>query len=301
MRDLDLTTLRLFASVCETGSLRMAGERANLVGSAISKRLAQLEDTLRTPLLTRRRHGMAPTPAGQTLLEHARAVIARVEQIERDMASYADGASGHVQVVCTSSVLQSPLAQDVAAFLRTEAHARIQVSMEEQASHGVVQCVHDGQASIGLCWDAVDLRGLQAQPYRQDHLAMVMHASHPLARHAALDFAQTLDCQQVGLPATTALQLLLRRVASEHGKTLVNRVVVANFDAALRVVQADLAISVVPMEVAQLYADAAGLALVPLRDAWAQRQFVVCYRAESGLSAASKLLLAHLARAAAGR
>ncbi|MDP3414231.1 MAG: LysR family transcriptional regulator, partial [Polaromonas sp.] len=42
MRDLDLTTLRLFVSVCETGNIARAGEKASIVGSAISKRLAQL-------------------------------------------------------------------------------------------------------------------------------------------------------------------------------------------------------------------------------------------------------------------
>ena len=63
MRDLDLTTLRLFVSVCETGNIARAGERANMVGSAISKRLAQLEDTVGTPLLLRKRRGVVPTPA----------------------------------------------------------------------------------------------------------------------------------------------------------------------------------------------------------------------------------------------
>ena len=75
MRDLDLTTLRLFVSVCETGNIARAGEKASIVGSAISKRLAQLEDTVGTPLLVRKRHGVQPTAAGQTLLEHARTML----------------------------------------------------------------------------------------------------------------------------------------------------------------------------------------------------------------------------------
>ena len=55
MRELDLTTLRLFVAVCETRNIARAGEQANLVGSAISKRLAQLEDTVGVRLLQRRR------------------------------------------------------------------------------------------------------------------------------------------------------------------------------------------------------------------------------------------------------
>ena len=78
MRDLDLQTLRLFAAVCEQRSIARVAEQESIVGSAISKRLAQLEDTVGTPLLLRKRRGVVPTPAGETLLEHARTMLASV-------------------------------------------------------------------------------------------------------------------------------------------------------------------------------------------------------------------------------
>ena len=64
MRDLDLTSLRLFVTVCDTGNMSRAAEKANMVASAVSKRLAQLETTVGASLLTRRKHGVVPTPAG---------------------------------------------------------------------------------------------------------------------------------------------------------------------------------------------------------------------------------------------
>ena len=110
MRDLDLTTLRLFVSVCETHSIARAGEQASIVGSAISKRLAQLEEAVGTPLLLRKRRGVVPTPAGETLLEHARAMLGSVHRIERDMAAYAGGARGHVRILASASVMAESLA-----------------------------------------------------------------------------------------------------------------------------------------------------------------------------------------------
>ncbi|HSV45572.1 MAG TPA: LysR family transcriptional regulator, partial [Ramlibacter sp.] len=113
MRDLDLTTLRLFVTVCETGNIARAGERANLVGSAISKRLALLEEQLQTPLLLRKRHGVVPTEAGQTLLEHARSMLDSAARIEADMHGYAAGARGQVRVLASVSALMESLADDV--------------------------------------------------------------------------------------------------------------------------------------------------------------------------------------------
>ncbi|MDP3798011.1 MAG: LysR family transcriptional regulator [Polaromonas sp.] len=295
MRDLDMTTLRLFAAVCETRSIARAAEQANIVGSAISKRLAQLEDTVGTPLLVRRRRGVEPTPAGESLLEHARTMLASAEQIERDMAAYALGVRGQVRILATASVMAESLADDVAAFLQVPAHHDIQVSMEERVSSEVIRGIKDGVASVGICWDAADLTGLRSRSYRSDHLAIVVHPSHPLARHETLSFEQTLDYEHVSLPVHSAVQVLLQRAAALKGKTIVHRVIVSNFEAVLRVVRANLAISVVPREVAEPYARTYGLRVVPLLDAWASRRFAICFRDASSLSAAAQLLVSHLA------
>jgi len=193
MRDLDLTTLRLFVAVCETRSIARAGEQASIVGSAISKRLAQLEETVGTPLLLRKRRGVVPTPAGETLLEHARAMLGSVNRIERDMAAYAGGVRGHVRILASASVMAESLAEDVADFLQDPAHRNIRVDMEERVSPEIVRGIREGSASIGLCWDAADLDGLERRNYRSDHLAIVAHPSHPVARHEHVRFEQVLD------------------------------------------------------------------------------------------------------------
>ena len=299
MRDLDLQTLRLFAAVCDQRSIARVAEQESIVGSAISKRLAQLEDTVGTPLLLRKRRGVVPTPAGETLLEHARTMLASVGQIERDMAAYATGTRGHVRMLVTASVMAESLADDVAAFLQDPAHRSIQISMEERVSPDVVQGIREGSASIGICWDAADLSGLQTRSYRSDHLAIVAHASHPVAQLPTVRFADVLGYEFVSMPALSAVQVLLARAAAVEGKTLAHRVLVSNFDAALRVVRANLAISVVPREVAAPFAQTAPVRIVPLSDAWAQRRFAICYRDEQALSPAAQLLVQHLARASA--
>lgn len=300
MRDLDLQTLRLFAAVCEQRSIARVAEQESIVGSAISKRLAQLEDTVGTPLLLRKRRGVVPTPAGETLLEHARTMLASVGQIERDMAAYATGTRGHVRMLVTASVMAESLADDVAAFLQDPAHRNIQISLEERVSPDVVQGVRDGSASIGICWDAADLSGLETSAYRSDHLAVVAHESHPVAQLQSVRFADVLEHEFVSMPALSAVQVLLARAAAVEGKMLAHRVLVSNFDAALRVVRANLAISVVPREVATPFAQTAPVRTVPLSDAWAQRRFAICYRDEQALSPAAQLLVKHLASASAG-
>jgi DNA-binding transcriptional LysR family regulator len=294
LRELDLTTLRLFVAVCETGNIARAGERASIVGSAISKRMAQLEHQVGTPLLIRKRHGVIPTAAGHTVLEHARGMLDGAARIERDMESYVAGARGHVRVLASVSAMTESLADDVAAFLKLPAHRTIQVDLEERVSPEIVRGVRDGLASLGVCWDAVELGSLQSRPYRTDHLCIVVPPGHPLASRKALRFEHTLDYEHVSLPVNSAVQVMLQRAAARLGRTLTHRIIVTNFEAALRVVRAGLAISLVPREVAERQSAAYGLHVIPLAEPWAHRRFILCFRDSQTLPLAAQLLMEHL-------
>ncbi len=100
----------------------------------------------------------------------------------------------------------------------------------------------------------------------------------------------------MSLPVNSAVQVMLRREAAQLGRTLTHRVIVTNFEAALRVVRAGLAISLVPREVAVGFAQAYGLKIVSLQEPWAERRFIICFRDEQGgLPPAAQLLVEHLA------
>ena len=294
MRDLDLTSLRLFVTVCDTGNMSRAAEKANMVASAVSKRLAQLEATVGASLLTRRKHGVVPTPAGETLLEHARSMLLSASRIERDMASHAAGIQGRVNVLATASVMAESLTDEIAEFLKKPEHQNIQIDLEERISPEVVRGIREGVASIGICWDAAETGLLHTRTYRHDHLSVAVPQGHPLCGLPAVRFADTLAFEHVIMPVNSAVEVMLQREASLLGQRLQHRVIVTNFEAALRVVRAGLAIALVPREVTILYAQAYGLEVLPLQENWSRRRFILCHRGEDQLSPAAQLLLNNL-------
>lgn len=294
MRDLDLTSLRLFVTVCDTGNMSRAAEKANMVASAVSKRLAQLEATVGASLLTRRKHGVVPTPAGETLLEHARSMLLSASRIERDMASHAAGIQGRVNVLATASVMAESLTDEIAEFLKKPEHQNIQIDLEERISPEVVRGIREGVASIGICWDAAETGLLHTRTYRHDHLSVAVPRGHPLCELPAVRFADTLAFEHVIMPVNSAVEVMLQREASLLGQRLQHRVIVTNFEAALRVVRAGLAIALVPREVTTLYAQAYGLEVLPLQENWSRRRFILCHRGEDQLSPAAQLLLNNL-------
>jgi DNA-binding transcriptional LysR family regulator len=301
VRDLDVKTLRLFVAVCECRTMARAAEQEHIEPSAISKRIAQLESDLGLELLMRGRRGVQPTPAGLALLDHARTVLFTMDRIAGDAAAFSEtgGIQGHVRLVATASAVAEALLDDIAAFMREPSNRNIKVDIEERFSRDLVRKVKEGSASLGICWDSADFEGLKHRPYRRDRLALAVHLGHPLAERSTLRFEQTLDTEHVGLPPQTAVHAMLQRAAAKAGRSISYRVIVSNFDAALRVVAADLGVSVVPLEVGGRTAAGLDVRMIPLSDAWAERSFAICFRQFETLPAASQRLVAHLqARAA---
>jgi DNA-binding transcriptional LysR family regulator len=291
-RHFDPVSLRLFIAVCEERNIARAAEREAIVPSAISKRITAIEQAIGAPLIKRGRRGIEPTAAGQALLRHAREILATMERLHVELSEFATGVRGSVRVFASISVLSEFLPEDVGSFLAQ--HPSVRVSLEERVSPDIVRGVRDGAADFGVCWDASDLTGLHLVGYRADTLCAVLPASHPLAKRRKVSFEDTLEYPQVDVQPGSIMQAMLARYAAMAGKALYHRIQVSTFDAACRSVAANLGIAIIPREGAQAHADALGLRLQPLTDAWARRRFVICLRARESLSPAARGLVDHL-------
>lgn len=294
---LDLKTLRLFAAICEEGTLNGAARRAAIAPSAVSKRLAELERALGCDLLTREPRGMRPTPAGETLLHHTRRMLAGAEQIALELAEHARGVRGFVRVLANLSAIVQFLPEDLQAFLA--AQDGIGIDLEERPSGGVVAGVEEGAADLGICAGGTDTRSLVARPYRSDRLVLVVPAGHPLAGRETVAFADTLDHDHVGLHRESSIYAALRDEARRLGRPLRLRIHVPSFDAICRMAQAGMGLGVVPERVHALLGPQMNLVAVPLTDPWARRTLGLVVRPGAQPPAAA-LLLDHLRRAERG-
>ncbi len=291
----DLTSLQLFVAVCETGSIGRAAEREFIAASAVSKRLADLEAALGTPLLYRHARGVDLTPAGQSLLHHARTVLFGLEQMHSDLSEYADGVRGHVRVHASISAIVQFLPEDLGTFVRR--HPQVKIDLEEQLSGDVVRTVREGAADIGICnASALAQAGgaLQVRPYRRDQLALVVPESHALQAHAAIEFAQSLDEDHVGLHANSSIALAMHQAAAQAGRAIRLRIRVTGLDAMCRMIDNGLGVGVMPLAAFELMRSAGRLRAVPLTDTWAEREISLIARDFDTLPVTARSLVEHL-------
>ncbi|MCC9009201.1 LysR family transcriptional regulator [Pseudomonas putida] len=292
MQPLDHLSLNLFIVVCEEGTIARAGERAFMAPSAVSKRISDIEARFGTALLKRSKRGVEPTPAGLALLRHAREMTRAMERLDSELSEYAEGARGHVRVLANVSSIMEFLPEELSAFMLE--NPLIQADIEERFSTDVVRGVAEGNADLGICRKSMAVGDLEFVAYRQDHLAVVVAADHPLAGRSQIAFEETLGYDHLGLSAFATLNAFMRKSAEQAGKELHFRSYVSSFDAAYRLVQFGLGLAVFPQEAVARYAGLFHLRVIPLTDDWALGEFVICMRDRHTLSLSARRLLDHL-------
>jgi DNA-binding transcriptional LysR family regulator len=292
IRRLDLMTLQLFVAVHEEGTLTRAASRESIALSAASKRLVELEDTLGTALFSRTAKGMQMTAAGETLLHHARRMLADVEKVSIELGEHLHGLRGYVRMLANLSAIIQFLPEDLHAFVSS--HAQVKIDLEERPSNGVVQGILDGVADFGICSMDVDTQGLRAVAYRHDHLVVVMRKDHPLAGLEQLPFIDTLRYDHIGLHADSSINNRIHAAAKALGEPLRLRIHVPGFDAVCRMVQASMGIGVLPYKAYELFGRGLDLTAVRLGDDWSRRTLMLVAREGDSLSPVSQLLFDYL-------
>lgn len=298
IRRLDLVTLQLFVAIHEEGSLTRAAAREAIALSAASKRLNELEAALGSPLFARQARGMSLTPAGETLLHHARRMLFNLEKIGLELGEHLQGVRGYVRMLANLSAIIQFLPEDLTLFAAQ--HERIKVDLEERPSNGVIQGLLDGVADLGICSSDSDTRDLLKVRYKRDQLVLVVREGHPLAHQAQVAFAETLDNDFVGLHSASSINMRTHEAARRAGRVLRLRIHVPSFDAVCRMVQADMGVGILPRKAFELFGGALGLRAVALSDEWAERELLLVARDLESLSPVSRLLFEHLRGAEPG-
>ena len=98
-----LFTLELFLCASKNKSLAKTAIEKNLVVSAVSKRISDLEKILGLKLFYRKNSGVELTKAGQEMLKHSENIIKSIKIMDESLKKFSLEKSGIVNVAANSS------------------------------------------------------------------------------------------------------------------------------------------------------------------------------------------------------
>ncbi|MEM9278805.1 MAG: LysR family transcriptional regulator [Pseudomonadota bacterium] len=98
IRDIDITLLRTFVAVVETGGMTKAAALQNLTQAAVSQQIKRLEELFDQPLFDRSQKQIQPTATGEKLFSHAKRMINLNDEIWSTMTAPAYEGEIHMGV-----------------------------------------------------------------------------------------------------------------------------------------------------------------------------------------------------------
>src|ERR1700692_4077873 len=94
MREISLDRLRTLVAITDRGSFADAARALHLAPPTVSLHIAELEDRIGAPLLSRKRGHVRPSAIGEMLVGRARRLLADAEQALDDVHRQVQGLEG---------------------------------------------------------------------------------------------------------------------------------------------------------------------------------------------------------------
>ncbi|MFE4830950.1 LysR family transcriptional regulator [Streptomyces sp. NPDC056672] len=187
--------LRLLVAVAETGSFTKAAVRLNYTQSAVSRRIAALEQQAGGPLFDRLPRGVRLNPAGRALHRHATEVLDRLSRAERELAVLHAGHGGllHMGAFATANISLVP------AALRTLQNARpdVEVVAVEGPTDTLMERLADGALDLAVVSDypsgLPSADGVTTTVLCEDELLVALPRGHRLAGAGTVDLRELRD------------------------------------------------------------------------------------------------------------
>lgn len=289
----DLTDLRLLLAIADAGSLSKAAARFPIALSAASNRLRGFEQDCGLEVFTRSAAGMTPTSSGRFILERAARVVSEMEQLRDTVRALRGQQRTSVHLAGTTVAISTFLPAALGLFLAD--YPEVDLQLDERTSRDILAAVRAGDIELGIFDGNLATGEMVSLPFRSDRLVMLVPHAHPLTGRASMKLRDAFEYAFVCLPPERPMQHFIEARAIKSGRPLKVRVRAPSFDAIAQLVAQDAGIALLPEVAASRFARELPVQVVPLADAWANRELRVCVADPTMLSPHAELLLSYLA------
>ena len=279
--------VRDLAWLVQLGELGHVTETAAALGTSqptLSRALARLEDELEVRVFERTPTGVEPTPDGRLVLDAARDLVARHDQLRADLANRLDPDSGVVRLAFLDSMATTLVPKLLRAF-HAEAPG-VKVVLSQEPAHDIRRDLERGAVELGLTMERSD--GLGWLPVQRERLVVVVPPTHRFRRRARVDLAELADDELVTTPAGFGHSALVQALLAEAGVS--PRVSFESADLATieGLVAAGLGVAIVP----EAFAGLSGTVGLALSSPSATRTIGLTWRTDRPLAPPAERFLA---------
>ncbi|MCP1602453.1 LysR family transcriptional regulator [Pseudomonas citronellolis] len=211
---MEFKQLRSFVEVVRQGSFTQAAQRLHASQSAISKQVAQLEQSLQVQLLERSGPHVRLTAAGEVALRRAEDMLRLRRELLIELDDLSQMRRGELRLGLPLLGADALFAWRFAEYRKRYPH--IQVHLVEGGSKSLEQALHAGELELAGALAPND-PAFDWQPFCNEPLDALLPAEHPLAGRESIALAELADTPFLLYQQSFTLNDRLLRACREAG------------------------------------------------------------------------------------
>lgn len=213
---MDTNTLQAFLTVADTGSFSKAAETLYLTQSAVSKRIATLEEQIDSKLFDRIGRTVSLTEAGEALLPRARDILLQLDDAKRVISNLTQGSvTGHLSLAASHHISLHRLPPLLRSFSQScpEVDLDLRFAESEVAYDGVLR----GELELALITLAPQPDpNICSEIIWDDLLHYVVADDHPLASREEVSLQELTGFNAILPGSNTFTRELVKQLFEQH-------------------------------------------------------------------------------------
>jgi DNA-binding transcriptional LysR family regulator len=175
----DITALRYTVLAADTHSFARAAELVGVKQATLSRRISQLESRMGLTLFARTTRGAMPTEAGQGFVEHARSILADLDELIVKGRAIGAGRVGTLALGFSTSLASGSMRTLIVDFLNRYPDVRM-IGIEKDRSY-LCEALRARTADFAVISGEISLENLKRHPLWSERVMLVLSATHPLS------------------------------------------------------------------------------------------------------------------------
>lgn len=290
---MQIQNLKIFADLVETKSFSKAAKLNNITQSAVSQQARAMERHFKALLVDRSQKQFQLTREGQRVYESSKEVLHAYEMLLSELQEMKKVVSGTIRISTIYSIGLHELPPYIKRFLHD--YPSVNIRVEYRRSNLVYEDVLHNSVDFGLVAFPSKIRQIEAVPFRDDHLVVICHPQHALAKRGDIAVADLAGQKFIGFDPDIPTRKAVDQIFRENHLQIDPIMEFDNIETVKRAVEIDHGIAIVPQATVVQEAKQGTLAVLRFKGREYTRPLAILHRKGRVLTPAMRKFLETLA------
>src|SRR3954470_24917752 len=241
---MQIENFKIFADLVETKSFSKSAKLNGITQSAVSQQARAMERHFKTLLIDRSQKQFQLTREGQRIYDSAKEILHSYDKLLSELQEMKKVISGTIRISTIYSIGLHELPPYIKRFLHD--FPSVNVRVEYRRSNLVYEDILHNSVDFGLVAFPVKVRQIEVLPFRNDHLVVITHPQHAIAKRAEIEIKDLMNLKFIGFDPDIPTRKAVDQIFRDNKLEVTPVMEFDNIETVKRAVEIDHGIAFVP-------------------------------------------------------